>query len=103
MTASLVKAEDHTDVFESIAQNYMKSIAMPTAGAEAPGDASPDSVVAREQVREQGAAVVGAVSEPSFHLSPRLVLAIVLATVLLSALAIMTVATLAPQGFAAGS
>ena len=47
--------------------------------------------------------MVGAVSEPSFHLSPRLVLAIVLATVLLSALAIMTVATLAPQGFAAGS
>ncbi len=99
MTASLVKAEDHTDAFESIAQNFMKSIAMPTAGAEALGDASPGSVVARAQ----DAAVVGAVSEPSFHLSPRLVLAIVLATVLLSALAIMTVATLAPQGFAAGS
>lgn len=44
-------------------------------------------------------------SEPaaSFHLSPRVILAIVLATILLSAAAIMILATIAPQGFAAGS
>jgi len=39
----------------------------------------------------------------SFQLSPRQILAIVLATILLSAVAIMIVATIAPQGFAAGS
>ena len=90
MTASLVKIEIDTNAVESIAQNYLKTIVMPAA--------EPDSLADEDAVE----AVAGVV-EPSFHLSPRLVLAIVLATVLLSALAIMTVATIAPQGFAAGS
>ena len=99
MTASLVKAENHADAFGSIAQDFMKTVVMPTPGLQAPADAVAGSIVARDE----DAAVAAAVTEPSFHLSPRLVLAVVLATVLLSALAIMTVATLAPQGFAAGS
>jgi len=86
MTAALVTSGIHTDAFGSIAQNFLKPIAIPTAGAEAPGDV-----------------VSAVITEPNFHLSPRVVLAIVLATVLLSALAIMMVASLAPQGFAAGS
>ena len=99
MTASLVKAGHHTDAVGPIAQDFLKPIVMPTAGPEAPDDPSSGSGL----TQDEGAVVAAGVAEPSFHLSPRLVLAIVLATVLLSALAIMTVATLAPQGFAAGS
>jgi len=90
MTASLVNIEIDTNVVESIAQTYLKTIVMPAAEPEALAD-------------EDAVEAVAGVVEPSFHLIPRLVLAIVLATVLLSALAIMTVATIAPQGFAAGS
>ena len=99
MTASIVAAETHTDVVGPNAQNFLKTIVMPTAGPEAPGDSLFDARLASEE----GAAVVAGVVVPSFHLGPRVVSAIVLATVLLSALAIMTVATIAPQGFAVGS
>lgn len=89
MTASLVNAQTVTDLVGPITQSFLKPIVIPTAALEASAD--------------EGVVAATGVAQPSFHLSPRLVLAVVLVTVLLSALAIMTVATIAPQGFAAGS
>lgn len=41
--------------------------------------------------------------EPSFHLSTQMILAVILTSVILSALAVAAVASFAPQGFSAGT